>query len=88
MPLVRVLLILLFTLLYQDVLLNQIAGIVVNGNPTVSIDLAGSACVNSSTQLQALVSGGNSPFTLIGRVPMALQQAHKLLELLLMALIM
>ncbi len=42
---------------------NQIAGIVVNGNPTVAIDLAGSACVNSSTQLQALVSGGNSPFT-------------------------
>ena len=42
---------------------NSISGIVVNGKPTVNIDLVGSACVNSSTQLQALVSGGSSPYT-------------------------
>lgn len=41
---------------------NSISGIVVNGKPTVNIDLVGSACVNSSTQLQALVSGGSSPY--------------------------
>ncbi|MBK8701457.1 MAG: Ig-like domain-containing protein [Saprospiraceae bacterium] len=42
---------------------DQISGIVVNSQPTVTIDFNGSVCVSNNTQLSAVVSGGTSPYS-------------------------